>query len=308
MHRGERNLVRLRAMSMGMNTVPKVCICESCFDGRMREVSHNTASQKGKYPLEFIHTDIAGRFPITGYDGSRYWVTFLGDYFQFSEVVPIAEKSEMFFHLKQFLAKYDRSERRCHRIRLDDSGKNRTGEFRDWCADRGIFVEVTMTEQHQQNGKAEVLNRVINDKLHPTLVHAQLDKKWWPEIFVVVNYLCNLSPSSVIGKTPYEPRYGTPPDLSHLRILGCKAYYKVKETSRKIIQDDKALVRKILGYDGDQIYRILTNDNHVIRSSNVCFNERSLHHTGSSPNVEDLVQTPLVNSSLVHKEKPRKIT
>lgn len=93
--------------------------------------------------------------------------------------------------------------------------------------------------------------------------------------------------------------------MSHLHILGCKAYYKVKETSRKKIQDDKARLRRLLGYDGDEIYHILTADN---CSSNVWFNERSLDHTGSSQNVRDLVQTPLVNPSVVHKEKPGKVT
>ena len=97
---GEQNLVRLRAMSTGRNTVSEVCICESCFGRRMSEVPHNTVSQKRKYPLEFIRTDIAGPFSVTGYDWSRYWVAFLDDYSQFSQVVPIAKKSEMFSHLK----------------------------------------------------------------------------------------------------------------------------------------------------------------------------------------------------------------
>ena len=65
-HLGEQNLVRLRAMSTGMNTVSEVCICESCFGRQMREVLHNTIPQKRKYPLEFIYTDIAELFPVTG--------------------------------------------------------------------------------------------------------------------------------------------------------------------------------------------------------------------------------------------------
>lgn len=104
--------------------------------------------------MEFAHTDVAGPFPVIGFDGSRYWVTFLDDYTQRSEVIPITNKSDVPAELKRYLARNERPERRCHRVRLDDSGENRTSELREWLADRGIVVEVTTTDQHQQNGAA----------------------------------------------------------------------------------------------------------------------------------------------------------
>lgn len=39
------------------------------------------------------------------------------------------------------------------------------------------------------------------DKLHPTMLEANLDKKWWRKILRTINYLCNLSPSLLTGKT-----------------------------------------------------------------------------------------------------------
>lgn len=223
-HLGEQNVKRLQDMSTGMTGPVKATPCTECLLGRMKEKPHNTPSRRGEYPLEYIHTDIAGPFPIAGYNGCRYWVTFLDDATQLSTVIPITTKSKMFGELRKFLSMYERPERRCHRIRLDDSGENRSHEFRQWCAQRGIAVEVTTTEKHQQNGAAEALNRVIMDKLHHTLLSAHLDKKWWPEILLTVNYLRNLSPSSVIGKTPYEAWYGEKPDISRIRTIGCTAY------------------------------------------------------------------------------------
>lgn len=96
------------------------------------------------------------------------------------------------------------------------------------------------------------------DKLHPTLLGAHLDKKWWPEILLTVNYLRNLSPSSVIGKTSYEAWYGEKPDLSHIRTIGCTEYTKRIESKRRKLADEKAFPCKLLGYDGDRIYRLLT--------------------------------------------------
>ena len=91
------------------------------------------------------------------------------------------------------------------------------------------------------------------DKLHLTLLSVYLDKKWWPEILLTVNYLRNLSPSSVIGKTLYEAWYGEKPDLSHIRIIGYTAYAKKIESKRRKLADKKASPCKLLGYDGNRI-------------------------------------------------------
>ncbi len=102
------------------------------------------------------------------------------------------------------------------------------------------------------------------DKLHPAMLAANHDKKWWPEILKTVNYLCNLSPCSVTCKTPYEEWYGDKPNLSHLRIIGCTAMAKKKKVGRRKLIDTKAICCKVLGYDGHTIYRILTSDGQII--------------------------------------------
>ena len=186
-HLGEQNVKRLQEMLTGMVRSNNAHSCTDCILWRLKEKPHNKPSPRGEYPLEYIHIDIAGPFLVVGYNRCRYWVTFLDDATQLSTTIPIAYKSEMFAKLRKFLAKYKRPERRCHRIRLDDSGENRSNEFREWCAQRRISVEVITTDQHQQNGAAESLNQVIMDKLHPTLLSAHLDKKWWPEILLTVN-------------------------------------------------------------------------------------------------------------------------
>lgn len=76
-------------------------------------------------------------------------------------------------------------------------------------------------------------------------------------------------PSSVINKTPYKAWYGEKPDLSYLRITGCIAYVKRIESKRRKLADEKASPCKLLGYEGNRIYRLLTHDNRVIRSTNV---------------------------------------
>ena len=157
-HLGEQNLLKLKGMSYGMSDIPEACLCEACVLGRMKEGPHKVPFKPGTYPLEFIHTDIAGPFPVPGNKGERYWVTFLDDKTKMAEAHPISKRSEFFQCFRHFLEKHERPERRCHRLRLDWAGENRLTEFHEFCADRGIVVEVSAVEQHQQNGSAEVLN------------------------------------------------------------------------------------------------------------------------------------------------------
>lgn len=84
------------------------------------------------------------------------------------------------------------------------------------------------------------------DKLHPTLLSAKLDPKWWPEILTTVNYLRNLSPSSVINKTPNEAWYSEKPDLAHLRAIGSIAYAKKTDRHRKKLKDTKSIACKLI--------------------------------------------------------------
>ncbi|KAF2395635.1 hypothetical protein EJ06DRAFT_265803 [Trichodelitschia bisporula] len=77
---GDQNLRKLAQMSHGMLPVKEGCLCEPCALGRMREVPHKTPMERGKYPLEFIHTDIGGPFSEPGHNRSKYWVAFIDDY------------------------------------------------------------------------------------------------------------------------------------------------------------------------------------------------------------------------------------
>ena len=70
-HLGEQNLQRLATMSTGMERRPDFCLCEPCVYGRMKETPHKSPAKRGDYPIEYIHTDIAGPLLVAGYNGSR---------------------------------------------------------------------------------------------------------------------------------------------------------------------------------------------------------------------------------------------
>ena len=78
-----------------------------------------------------------------------------------------------------------------------------------WERDEGIKLRVVPTEQHQTNGRVEVENRIIQDRMRAMLKGASLPKTYWPRL--LNEYCRNRNNIARQGKraTPYESFTGT---------------------------------------------------------------------------------------------------
>ena len=65
---GEQNLQKLKIMLIGMDPPLDNCVCIPCIQRRIKEKLYKRKFKLEIYPLKFIHTDIAGPFPVTGYN------------------------------------------------------------------------------------------------------------------------------------------------------------------------------------------------------------------------------------------------
>jgi hypothetical protein len=102
----------------------------------------------------------------------------------------------------------------------------------------------------QLNGKAERFNCTIEDKAEAMLETAGLSKGFWELAWNAALHIYNRSPTSTLKwRTPYEIWYsGKVPDVSHLRIFGCKGYiYVPADKHRKL--DVKAIEVVLVGYE-----------------------------------------------------------
>lgn len=62
------------------------------------------------------------------------------------------------------------------------------------------------------------------------LADSKLPKKFWAEALSTAAYLKNRSPTKALSRTPFEVCEvwsGKQPDVSHLRVFGCRAYAHV---------------------------------------------------------------------------------
>lgn len=279
-HLSETSLRRLQQIATGMDDAQEDgrCMCETCVKGRMTERPHTGSIAPGCHPLDLIHTDVAGPISVTGHDQSRYWVTCLDDFTQWAEVEPLQHRSQAFSYIRNFIERNELPEKRCRRIRLDRGGENVSHEFALWAYDKGIELEYTDTEQHQANGCAEALNRILESKLHPTLLASRLSDAFWPPVVKHgIAYVRNRSPSSRIDTTPYQMWTGVKPDLSNIRKIGSLAFVLNPQRSRRKVVGTKASEGQLLGFKGRHTYLIKDRSGKLDWRTNVVFREDRPH-------------------------------
>ena len=102
---------------------------------------------------------------------------------------------------------------------------------------------------HQMNGRAEHFNRTLNEKAQAMCQQAGLPDSWWEFCVLHANYVYNHTPVCHLEwKTPNELVFKEKPDVSHLRILGCRAYVFILREVQKNKLSPKSELMIFLGY------------------------------------------------------------
>ena len=100
---------------------------------------------------------------------------------------------------------------------------------------------------------------------------------WW-DAYEASNYITNRLPTktSCGYQTPYEGVFGEIPDLSLLRVWGCKAYLKIPKTYLRKDWREKCTSGYIMGYsvDGVMGYKIYIPElKEIVIGLNCLFNK-----------------------------------
>jgi transposase InsO family protein len=139
-------------------------------------------------------------------------------------------------------------------LQLDNEFKSK--ELESYLTEKGIVTRYSSPYTPEQNGAAEIINRVLLNKVRALLINSNLPKKLWGEAILTATYLYNRTPNSSINfKTPYYLKYNKMPNLEHIRVFGSLAYYK--EPSSFITKlDSKATPYYLVGFIGSNIYKL----------------------------------------------------
>jgi hypothetical protein len=99
----------------------------------------------------------------------------------------------------------------------------------------------------------------------------------WGEVVNTMVYIKNRCPTKALdSKTPQEAWSGRKPNVSHLRVFGCKAFAHVPDEKRTKLES-KSMPCVFLGYcKGTKSYCLMcVETKRIIKSTNIAFIERS---------------------------------
>lgn len=131
--------------------------------------------------------------------------------------------------------------------------------------DLGQIIEITTPYFPEQDARAERPIGNIISRVRTVAIEMNIPNFLWPELVRSQLQIANRTAISMLeGETPIQAfnrlmlGVDEKPDLSHLRVSGCKAYVHILVEMRVISQkfDKRAEVGILVGYEGSHIYGV----------------------------------------------------
>ena len=175
--------------------------------------------------FELIHSDLKMQ-PVESYRKYRYTITFLDDFTSHAWTINLRTKDAALPATRHFLAVVETQYKASVWAWMSDAGGEYTSTaFTTMMKEKGITVLQSVPHAHQQNGRAERLNRTLSDKAESLRLQACLPPSWWEFALDHVTHVYNQMPMKRLEwRTPSEWLTSTQPSIDHLRVLGCAAY------------------------------------------------------------------------------------
>lgn len=276
-HQNKRHIKELIEREYGISVKVDHDTCEGCMYGKAHRLKFGRR-ERATTPGQLMHADVCGPIEIKSAQGYRYFVLFKDDFSRYRYVYFMKEKSEVATKLEQMLNEIKTIGHTVKEL-LSDNGLEFNNEaVKQILSKHGIRQRLVTPYTPQQNGSAERENRTIVEAAR-TMLHAHegLPKVLWAEMVNTATYILNRTGTSAVDeKSPHEVWFGKKPAIKHLRVIGTTCYVLVPDQKRRKL-DKKSLKCILIGYDGDDNYRVWnSDDNSVYRSRDVVFDKEKL--------------------------------
>ncbi|KAF2890883.1 hypothetical protein ILUMI_15290 [Ignelater luminosus] len=239
--------------------------CATCIENKMHNLPFHNNRRRAEDILEIVHTDLNGPHQTTGYEGEKYFLTFIDDYSKLTKVYCIQTKTEVFDCLVQYVNEIQNlTGKMIKELRCDNGKEYINSRVFQFAKEKGIIIKPCPPYVHELNGTAERYNRSLMDMGRCLLSEAKIHQRFWPEIIKAAAYLKNRTLTNTIEqKTPYEIFFKQKPSVKNLRMYGSKVFVRIPEEKRRSKWDKKAEIGILLGYT-DTGYRVLMNNRVII--------------------------------------------
>jgi hypothetical protein len=241
-----------------------------------------------KHPLQLLHMDVCGPIPVVSLGGARYFLTVLDDFSRLSVVRCLARKADVPDVLRAVIVLLETQSNRCvQRVRSDRGGEFVNHTLVSCYDSKGIVRELTAGYSPESNGAAERVQRTLMERVRAMLLDSCLPATLWGEAVVAASYVRNRSPvSETSQQTPWGLFFGCTPDVSNLRVFGCKVHAHVPRVLRSKL-DCVSRPGVLVGYDGSNYRVLLDGTNDVVSARDVVCIEATVPRSNISPPHED---------------------
>ena len=160
------------------------------------------------------------------------------------------------------------------RWRADKEGKFTDDEFKDYYLGLCITQEFASSNTPHQISVSERVWWTLCGMVHRMLVDSGLPPFLWGELMMTAFNLCNRIPHSARKmETPYKMFYCKDVELSHLRIIGARAFVHTKDANKL----DHTLGVRFSQNESNSFPICNPKTRRVVESKNVFFIETSPH-------------------------------
>nr|GEV38710.1 zinc finger, CCHC-type [Tanacetum cinerariifolium] len=242
--------------------------CTTCMLTKITRKPFQSITRKSVI-LELIHSDLCDFHATPSLGNKKSVISFIDDASGFCYVYLLHAKDEAFDKFRICKTEVELQQNDLDKTLRTDKG----GEYYDplFFESVGIIHETTTHYTPQQNDVAERKNRALKEMVNSMLSYSGLSQGFWVEA---------MAPNKRNKTTPYELWYKKRPNLSFLRVWGCRAVVRLSDPKRKTL-GEKGIDCIFVGYaEHSKAYRfyvIEPNDsvsiNSIIESKDAIFDE-----------------------------------
>jgi len=217
----EADLAALRHIRSG-HALQHSPTCPVCITGKLHAIPKSVNSFIASAFNEKISLDLLGpitpnrqniRFAAIAVDAATRW----------KEVEGLVAKSEAWRILRLWIMRHGKPSV----VRSDNAGELTMSTARDIMTNNNIQLETTTPYLHRASGLIERSIQSLCQIARCLLLQAGLDARFWLDSLTYASYISNRLPHAGLPNkvSPYEMRYGKPPDVDKLRTFGARVIY-----------------------------------------------------------------------------------
>ena len=211
--------------------------CQACETGKSTRLPFKVKDpqKRSNTPGAILHVDLCGPMQVDSIQGSRYAMPIVDECSRFVTIFFMSQKSQAADLILDCITLYQNLHHNNVKIiQADNGGEFTSAYLKSQLVRRGIKLQTTIPYSPEQNGVVERMNRTLVDRARVMLTHAGLPTRYWQFAMAAAAHITNRIPTEANNRnTPFKLWTGQDPNVSHLRVFGCRAYTHIPSQKRQ---------------------------------------------------------------------------